>query len=630
MLTARQPLRVGTDGLPTLLATTAIRSIPGETLVYRRSGSTSLIPTGTSLFASFTSSTGTALSATSQPSNSGQSSIIYGSGSTENSGTHDSSIKTLGNSQSAILGSSGITTRETGTSGQTFETHSTENGDDSRTQSYPSQTSTTPLHDISITAKSIDSNTKSMSSSVVPAATFLVSLTDRVAQSTITGRTSTGSTLSSYSGRTSLFTSAMPTSNTKPGVVPATLTTALDPTGAEASSSASSLQVFIIFAQRKVQKFVTDDQNIQLKDEAKDEIDRDIVFIKNMLKKFDKPEDDGGDCTSGGLLGIFHIASCTLKDLEDLDEDFGKTKVDIEQIKTDLSDLVVNVQPLVPDEPVPDPPEEEPDDEPKTESQPSETEKEDQSKTDPAKTDPAKTDPATSRAATSSAARAQYIVFASSSADANSIKSMLSAKAPIPSKILFIEATGVLSAWAIPSDGTDAAVAGLSSAEVDDIEAQPGILSVVTNAAVTDSPDPTGTDQDGSAGEPSFVTLTADGPQATGANAKRNVAPVDDSEEVWSKTRQRLRMSGRTDRHESMDLVKRMPRQYALNVQDREDPPRTDGMDVPYELRAVSQPNVNPLPELEELDYAWRSDFADDTWAYVVDTGIYGGHRVGA
>ncbi len=78
------------------------------------------------------------------------------------------------------------------------------------------------------------------------------------------------------------------------------------------------------------------------------------------------------------------------------------------------------------------------------------------------------------------------------------------------------------------------------------------------------------------------------------------------------------------------DLEVRANDEITLGTQRRSNPPATDGSDVPYELRAISQPGIfdAPLPALSELDYVYRQEAGEGTWVYVVDSGVWADHDV--
>ena len=256
----------------------------------------------------------------------------------------------------------------------------------------------------------------------------------------------------------------------------------------------------------------------------------------------------------------------------------------------------------------------------------------------------------------SGGSRSQYIVFADRSADLNSLATVLSSKAPTPSKIFFEEATGIVAYWAIPSEATDAPTAGLTSQEADAILEQPGINDVVLNVPLTVDEVSTTTPPVTTATTPTFDTLTiqpladpvltlpsdtppdlTDVPQPVGTHAilrrdlhraKSNLRVSLDVDAPKARQSRSARSEERAAR-----LEKRLPPAVIVGIQRRSIDRTTgdyftNGQDVPYELRAVSQPNVVPAPDLSTLDYVYRTEGGRNTWVYVIDSGVYASHSV--
>lgn len=433
---------------------------------------------------------------------------------------------------------------------------------------------------------------------------------------------------------------------------PPTLTSTLNPTGVAASASASSLQVAIIYAQRAIQKYIDDPKDNKLQSEAENEINRAKDLSITLSSELPSPGGGVTKCGSGsGLLGLLqNVVSCLKDTLNNLVDDIkGGTDV-VEKLKTDLSNLGTYVQPLTPNKPVPDPPEQDPN---QTESQPSATQQhEEPSNTDarPSETSrPGSSETISSTAASTvtstgskgsstftttsaseSGSRSQYIVYAKQSADTNSLNNFLNSKVPSPSSVTFLQATGVIAFWGIPAEATDAATAGLNASEVNDIKQQAGVDDVVLNAALKPMSDPAMPTTTTSADSPSFVSLTVQPTDAPDIVAATDVAPPIDtaappeasiskagkkrdlprahksSTSMLSTATEALERPepwSKGDAHHEGTLEKRMPPPYVVDIQRRANRRRTDGLDVPYELRAMSQPNFNPLPDLDQLDY---------------------------
>ncbi|KAK4697548.1 hypothetical protein P7C71_g545, partial [Lecanoromycetidae sp. Uapishka_2] len=397
--------------------------------------------------------------------------------------------------------------------------------------------------------------------------------------------------------------------------LPATITSTLNPTGIAASASASSLQIAIIYASRAIQSYIDNPEDETLQKDAEDEIER----AKDLSIEFADELPDpvgGGDCGHGsGFLGFLeNVVSCSEDTLDKLGDDIKGGTDDIDDLKNDLSDLGNYIQPLVPNSPPPDPPEEDPNE---TDSQPSATDQDEE---------PSQT---------------------------SQPEPFLNSKVPSPSSVTFLEATGIIAFWGIPAEATDAALAGLTPSEVEEIKQQPGVDDVVPNASLTPDSDPDVPLTTITAATVSLATVTVQPidtedivpptgvgppidtaePTASGSAAgqKRHQALYDDPMDLELDARteslERRKSLPHSGPHRGERLAKRMPPPYVAGEQLRAVPPRTDGADVPYELRAVSQPNTNPLPDFSELDYIYRIQGGRDTWGYVIDSGLRASHQ---
>ena len=450
---------------------------------------------------------------------------------------------------------------------------------------------------------------------------------------------------------------------------PASITSMLNPTGVAASASASSLQVALIYAQRAIQNYINKPTDDNLKKLAEDEIDRAKDLSDTLADELPKPGGGGSDCGHGsGILGALeNVVSCSVDTLKKLGDDVEGGTDDIENLKNDLTDLGTYVQPLVPDEPVPDPPEDDPheslpqpsatqqDDQPSSQVQSSQPQSSPASVTSPSITSSVSQASSTlaSTSASESGPRSQYVVYAKVTADMNSLNSYISSIVPSPSSVTFIQATSVIAFWGVPAEATDGAIAGLTPSEVAELKQQPGIDDVVANAPLTALTDPAANGAPTSAGGPSVITLTiqptaaddispatAGGPATDTAQPAQSGSPAGRKRFVPVANKRRnaghiidnelderdMSLSTGQDR-QTKRLEKRMPPPYAVTIQERAVPPRTDGLDVPYELRAVSQPNINPLPDLDALDYVYRVAGGQNTWAYVIDSGLLASHQ---
>ena len=63
--------------------------------------------------------------------------------------------------------------------------------------------------------------------------------------------------------------------------------------------------------------------------------------------------------------------------------------------------------------------------------------------------------------------------------------------------------------------------------------------------------------------------------------------------------------------------------------QDPSRPQQENEFNVPWELRAISQPKTeNPQPTLDQLNYVYLSPAGEGTWVYMIDSGVDRNHDV--
>lgn len=436
----------------------------------------------------------------------------------------------------------------------------------------------------------------------------------------------------------------------------------LDPSGTRASSSASTLQVAFVYARRKIDSWIEEPEDSSLLKDAEDEIQR----TKNYAQHF---QDELGDAITGsgssGCSGVslLDIVPCAFQRLEKLSVDIEAGKRDMDQIKSDVTDLGDTIPSILPNEPVPDPgpePDDEDDDDDENSSS-SDTElstiqqsSEEQISTNQASITPSAstesmsyqstsatrthspassagsftsttTRPPSTSSSIASEARGQYIIFASSQgADVNALAGIISTVAPLPSKSKFKSVSGIVTWWLIPAKASDAVSAGLTPNDVKQIQEQAGIVTVITNRIyATNSIDSTKSQMLTSGPAPSIIPLTIDPPVSAGTKPSGNAGNKRGLDEPVNST---LPVEPIVQ-----DLKKRMPYPYAIDAQERDRPPRWDGLDVPYELRAISQPVPTagqPLVDFSELDYVYRTEAGYGTWVYVIDSGVWTSHEV--
>ena len=219
--------------------------------------------------------------------------------------------------------------------------------------------------------------------------------------------------------------------------------------------------------------------------------------------------------------------------------------------------------------------------------------------------------------------RTQYVVYASPSADAQSINDYLQKKVAHPKSMLYSEADdeiNLFAYWAIPGDIKDISTSGLTQSEADEIKRQPGVDAVIANEPLTTSP----FSLDNTA---STIKLPIMSPgTATYTMSNTNVAPTGTGSPQGSGSAKLRR--GNSVKNELYEgyLDKRAPSEFTVNLQR----PGHYGV-VPLELRAISQPYSNKLDNLlslTTLNYAYREEAGEGTWVYVIVTGLNKDHRV--
>lgn len=441
----------------------------------------------------------------------------------------------------------------------------------------------------------------------------------------------------------------------------ATSTSSLDPNGVEASSTAHVLQTQIIYATQAVRSWTVSPSNSASKTRAFDAVKSAESLGESFSIRLDHGGRGGGgtsnsgSCSGGNLVTkLFDTVSCALNGLDKLGSDI---EGGIDDIENDLKNLQRVLQPLDPNLPVPDAPEDPSpnipsDTSPDTSADPSPSEpspssnsrmstgsaSESQSSTASTSCNSTATVSKCSAicAASSSctttcystiqgcsvtgttitgfaattASRTQYLVFASTSADASSINNFLSSRIEDPSAMMYLppdDSAGIAAFWAIPEDSNAGSTAGLNQSQVGDIQRQPGVSLVMTNAVYSEVPEPSLSASEVTAtGTPNFPIST---PLRTGVpQARRDVShPKDLAHTEISRS-----LSRRNDMLVKIQL--RRPGHW---------------LDVPFELRAVSQPRDFTLqPALADLDYIYLSPAGQDTWVYVADSGLNRNHQV--
>lgn len=452
-----------------------------------------------------------------------------------------------------------------------------------------------------------------------------------------------------------------------PGVViplltqPATLAN-LDPSGARASNSASTLQIAFVYATRKIDTWIEEPEDSSLLKHAEDEIQRTKDYAQHFQNELgdDIPGDGSTGCSGVSLL---NIVQCAIQKLEKLSADIEAGERDIDQIKNDVTDLGNTIPSLLPEEPVAEPgpePDDDDDDEDKNSSS-SDTEpstiqqsSEGQSSTNHGSTTPSAstqsishllksatrtrslassaasitpttTQPPFTSSSIASEARGQYIIFASSEgADVSVLADLISTVAPVPSETTLRSVSGIVTWWLIPTKASDAAFAGLTPGDVNEIQKQAGVDTVITNRIYgTNTVSSTEGQMLTSGPPPSTISLVLETPVSAGIQPSGNAAAKRGLNEPMNGT---PRVEPKVQ-----DLEKRIDSAYHIDVQERHNPPRDDGLDVPYELRAISQPVPaagQPLADFSELDYVMRTEAGYGTWVYVIDSGVWTSHDV--
>ena len=219
--------------------------------------------------------------------------------------------------------------------------------------------------------------------------------------------------------------------------------------------------------------------------------------------------------------------------------------------------------------------------------------------------------------------RTQYVIYASSRADAESINAYLQKKIAHPESMFYSKGDdkiNLFAYWAIPGDIKDVSTSGLTQNEVDDIKRQPGVDAVIPNEPFTTS--------SFSLDTVSVIKLPVMNPVTiTYTMNDTNVTSIDTGSSQSSESVKIRRKDPMMNELHERYLNKRVPGEFTVNLQ--RSGPNED--EVPLELRAISQPysnNLSDLPPLSTLVYAYRAEAGEGTWVYVIDSGVKRGHQV--
>ena len=156
-----------------------------------------------------------------------------------------------------------------------------------------------------------------------------------------------------------------------PGItLPDSESTTLDPSGAIASMSASKLQVAMIYAQRNIQNWIDHPSDTVALHKAKQDIENARNYGVHFLGKLGGRGGGGGGCSSGGdLLGSLFGAVCgAVNSLRHLGGNINGGFNNIDKVEGGLSDLSGLIKPIQPEVPVPNPPAKEPSNKPNDEN----------------------------------------------------------------------------------------------------------------------------------------------------------------------------------------------------------------------------------------------------------------------
>ena len=499
------------------------------------------------------------------------------------------------------------------------------------------------------------------SSSMTPSDT--VSLTTK---STSVARTSTPSVLSS--SRTSPKNPCSMISTTNPqswsfpittSLTPVPLTT-LDPSGLEATSSAHVLQTNIVLASRAASNYVLNPSNSGAKSTALAAVATAGLFAGHFKVHLPDIGKGGGgrssgSCKSGGglLKSLIGAVSCVAHNLDDITSGIKGAK----DIEDDLKDLGGMVKPLDPKLPTPSPPldakpispsdttPEEKSDERENQKDDGKADKdEDDNKSSQATDEPSSSDGGqsstasrssvtsssgttsrttfssssgtnstlmtTTRSTTSSTpmsvSKTQYIIFASTKVDVNSLGTSINSTVNDPGSVGYLapdDNAGIAALWVVPEDQKAASTAGLNESEASAIGKLPGVSLIMTNAAITPDANPM----------PSTASSVVTVPSTLAALPPVTCSQVAQSSQAAG-VRRRIPDPTEPERLEVQGQVAGADNRFF----------------VPWELRVIAQTaNAHPLPAIEPLNYVFRASAGRGTWVYMIDSGVDRNHPVG-
>ena len=406
----------------------------------------------------------------------------------------------------------------------------------------------------------------------------------------------------------------------------------LDPSGIEATSSAHALQTGIILAQRAASEYAMNSKNTASKSEALASIASAALFANHFKGRL--PEDgagggggSSGSCSSGkSLLGsLVGAVTCASHTLNDLTSGIKGGK----DIDGEIKDLGGLVKPLDPSLPEPDPPPNAKpaspsDTTPEEESDKEEDEDEDKGKgtssstinarsstgettttsiqsTSASSASSVNSSQTITSAATMTGAKAQYLVFASTRADVSSIGGFINSTVNNPGAVGYSPPDTndtIPGIWVVPDNQNAAPTAGLNASQAAVIGRLPGVSLIVTNAMITMDTDP-------ATSVSSIFAISVSTDQVT--------------------------CSANPQTASNTPLIRRITNseQSEVQGQDPASSQQQNEFEVPWELRAISQPKTeNPLPPLDQLNYVYLTPAGEGTWVYMIDTGVDRNHHV--
>lgn len=428
-------------------------------------------------------------------------------------------------------------------------------------------------------------------------------------------------------------------------------TSLLDPAGAEASSSAHELQTNMIIAYRAAQSYQASPSNSKSSSSAIAAVQTAAHFALLFSHKLPSlggvgGGGSGGPCKIGGnpLAALFNVATCATQRLKTLathvlhgkipESDFQDLEDALPQLdpKLPIPEVLPGAKPIPVKDPTPQDQQKEKDEDKEEEEAKSSDLNHSSNHDEAASTtsQAAFTTPAftvtsklssqtssftsasltsTSFTSSSSGSKTQYLVFASLKADANSIGSRIASAVPDPAANWYSppdDNAGGAAIWIIPQDSDAESTAGLNETQASAIQQLPGVSLVVSNDIVTQDVEPLASAP--FTGSPAYKTPFSAIEETVACNS---VSPASSAA-----------LTPRRSRLERRDGI-------PIEVQARANPPRTDGGDVPYELRAIVQKEgLRPMPILQDLDYVYGPSAGAGTWVYVVDGGIDDQHPV--